>query len=343
MCGKDGGGFRTGSGQSPCERSLRNRAEPDKGDSWMSTTRIVAGLTAAMLLSPHQADATEAVAGHYVTGAFALPKAAVIPPPGLYWNLTTSYYNGSISGDVEVPVAGEVRLGLDATFGGPNYTALWVPQTEMAGGASFQLGLTLPVLYLSAEASAGRRNVEQSQTDFGDISISPKIGWNSGHHFFTAGLNIFAPTGAWEEGALDNIGMNYWTFSPTVAYTYFDPARGLDFSINAGLDFNTENPDTDYHSGTLFHMDAVLIKQFNERFGAGLVGSMLYQIEDDEGGLADRLDGFRGRSYALGPIITYEAGPKENPISIALSWASEFEVKNRFEGDAVYLSISGTF
>lgn len=144
-------------------------------------------------------------------------------------------------------------------------------------------------------------------------------------------------------GTVDNTGMNYWTFSPNVSYTYFDPARGLDFSVNAGIDFNTENPDTDYHSGTMTHLDALVIKHFNERFSAGIFGSVLYQLEDDEGGLADRLDGFKGRSYAIGPIITYEAGPKERPINIALSWAPEFGGKNRPKGNAVYLSVSGSF
>ena len=79
------------------------------------------------------------------------------------------------------------------------------------------------------------------------------------------------------------------------------------------------------------------------RSTAGIFGSVLYQLEDDEGGLADRLDGFKGRSYAIGPIITYEAGPKERPINIALSWAPEFGVKNRPKGNAVYLSVSGSF
>lgn len=309
----------------------------------MSTTRIVAGLTAAALLLPQQADATEAAAGHYIPGVFALPMGAAIPPPGLYWNVSTVYYDGSLEGDVRVPIAGEIRVGLDATIAGPTITGLWVPHSDLANGASFAVGVSIPVQYLEATARLGAREVEQSQTGLGDIAITPKIGWNSGPHFVSAGLNIFAPTGSWNEGALDNTGMNYWTFSPNVSYTYFDAARGLDFSFNAGIDFNTENPDTDYHSGTMAHLDAVLIKHFNERFAAGIVGSVLYQIEDDEGGLADRLDGFKGRSHAIGPIITYEAGPKERPINIALSWASEFDVKNRPEGNAVYLSISGVF
>ncbi|MDH2328332.1 transporter [Cereibacter sp. SYSU M97828] len=309
----------------------------------MHYTKGIAILAAAALLAADQADATEAAAGRYIPGVFALPKGGAIPPPGLYWNITTAYYNGSIGANVSVPVGGEIRAGLEATIAGPTLTALWVPNGQIGDGLSFALGVSVPFQYLSAEASVGMMSTEQSQTALGDIAIAPKIGWKSGTHFFSAGVNIFMPTGSYHVGSLDNTGMNYWTVSPNVSYTYLDVARGLDFSVNAGVDINTENTDTDYQSGTLAHLDAIVIKKINDRFSAGVFGSVLYQLEDDEGGLADQLDGFKGRSYAIGPVVTYEAGPKERPINIAFSWAPEFGTKNRPKGNAVYLSISGTF
>lgn len=306
---------------------------------------LIAALT-LFVFNPSVANyayATEAVAGRYIPGVFAIPLGGVVPPAGVYWNADTTFYHGSLSADVAVPVAGELRAGLKATIIGETFTGLWVPNVEIAPDASLAFSLSVPVEYLDASAFLGRREVSQAQTALGDIALGSKIGWHSGAHFFSLGLNVFAPTGKWEEGALDNIGMNYWTFSPTLAYTHLDTERSLDFSVTAGIDLNTENTDTDYHSGAMAHVDALILKGFTKRFSAGLFGSILYQVEDDSGGLADRLDGFKGRSFAIGPILKYTAGPEDNPISFSLNWAPEFGVKNRPKGNAVYFSIAGKF
>lgn len=308
----------------------------------MPIPRFLAGLAAALALLPDSAGATEAAAGRYIPGLFAFPMGAAIPPPGVYWSASTAYYHGSAGADAAFPVGGEIRAGLEATIIGQTLTGLWVPDVEIAGGA-FAIGLSLPVQYLSATALLGGREERQSQTALGDIALAPRIGWQSGPHFWSLGLNVFAPTGAWEKGVLDNIGMNYWTFSPNLSYTYLDAARGLDVSLNVGIDINTENRDTDYRSGAMAHLDALVLKRIGERFSAGLFASVLEQVQDDKGRIADRLDGFRGRSRAIGPVLTYTAGPKERPVSVAFSWASEFGTENRPRGNALFLTISGSF
>ena len=44
------------------------------------------------------------------------------------------------------------------------------------------------------------------------------------------------------------------------------------------------------------HFDASLTKNLTENFALGVFGGVLWQVQDDEGGLADRLDGFRAGS-----------------------------------------------
>ena len=84
-------------------------------------------------------------------------------------------------------------------------------------------------------------------TGLGDITIVPLLfGWHNDamNTWFSAQLGITAPTGEWTEGSLAFIGLNYWTFSPMVGFTYLVPEHGLDFSAKFGVDINTENPDT---------------------------------------------------------------------------------------------------
>ncbi len=67
---------------------------------------------------------------------------------------------------------------------------------------------------------------------------------------------IYAPTGEYETGRLANPGLNYWTFDPTAGVSYNNDKNGLNAALHLGLSFNTENHDTDYQSGTLFHLEA---------------------------------------------------------------------------------------
>jgi hypothetical protein len=60
---------------------------------------------------------------------------------------------------------------------------------------------------------------------------------------------------------------------------------------------------------------------------------------DDEGPTADRLDGFRGHSLALGPIVTYKTGR----VEFSARWLHEFDVKNRFQGNPISITASVTF
>lgn len=297
----------------------------------------------SITLFPGAAAATEAAMGRYIPGVFAMPDAGVVPPmPGVYWSANTIYYKGDISADIQVPVAGDIVLGLDALIVGETFTGLWVPEVSLGNNTVLGLSLSIPVQYVEVSASLGGAEVTQRQTALGDIMFAPTIGWHSGTTFLSGSLRVYAPTGAWEEGALDNVGMNYWTFSPTVAFTHLDMQHGLDFSFTAGIDINTTNPDTDYHSGTMAHLDASVMKAFNEQFSAGIFGSVLYQLEDDDGA-PPVLDGFKGRSFAIGPMLKYTAGTKENPVNISFSWAPEFSVKNRTQGNGLYLAVSGKF
>lgn len=301
-------------------------------------------LSLAMAGIPGAARATEGALGHYFPGTYVMPLAALMPPPGLYWNSMEVYYSATSSRNLQIPVAGQIRAGLSAVIVGTTFTGLWVPDVDIAPNTSLSFSVSIPVDYVRGRAQFGTREVTEDQVALGDIMFAPTIGWRSGNNFLSASLRVWAPTGAYRNGALDNPGMNYWTFTPTLSYTYFDMKRGLDLSVVAGIDFNTRNPDTDYTSGALAHVDVSLMQYLSKKFAIGVLGAMLYQIEDDKGPLADRFGGFRGRSFAAGPILKYTAGTEKNPVNIALSWAPEFGQKNRIKGgNGVYLSISGKF
>ncbi len=226
------------------------------------------------------ASATESGAGHYITGTYAAPGAGIVPPqPGLYWSNVNLVYDASASNSLQLPVAGNIVTGLRGTFSSFALSAIYVPPVKL-GPFTIAAGITLPGQYMDASASLGSRTRSDTSGGFGDMVITPFIlGWNAGPHFLQTRLDIFAPTGPYKFGSLANIGMNYWTFTPTLAYTYLNPALGLDVSANLGIDFNTTNEKTNYHSGAMLHFDSAVTKSIGTSgLGLGVLFAVLSQI-----------------------------------------------------------------
>jgi hypothetical protein len=68
------------------------------------------------------------------------------------------------------------------------------------------------------------------------------------------------------------------------------------------------------------------------------------QVQDDDSALADRLNGYKGRSFGVGPVLTY--GKKWSGgehVDVSFRYLSEFSVRNRLEGDPWSVSISAGF
>ena len=305
-----------------------------------------ASAVAICALASTKALATEAAFGRYTPGIFAAPGVGYVPPaPGVYWQSSTMYYHGSASKDLQIPVGRSTRLGLKSNYFSQTFTGIWVPELKLDHNLTLAFSVSLPLQHLRASVDVRRFGTSDSDGGLGDIIFGPMLGWrsDSGMTFASASLRIFAPTGNYDPDAIANIGTNYWTFSPNLSFTTVNPENGLEFDVTGGIDFNTRNSATGYTSGALAHVDAAVIQNFNKQFGAGIFGSILYQIADDKGALADRLDGFKGRSFAIGPMLKYTGGSEANPISASISWAPEFGVRNRMKGNAFYLNVAGKF
>lgn len=319
----------------------------------MTVSKSTAWLTAAAAFfvaaaEVRQANATEAVAGRYIPGAFAGPGAGIVPPtPGAaYWAMSNIYYHGEASG--EVPFGkGSVAAGL----GGDTYAAIlagvYVPELHLPGNWTYAVQVAIPLGWMKAQAEVGPFGTDQHVSGLGDIAVTPLLfGWHNDamNTWLSASLTITAPTGEWKEGDLAFIGMNYWTFTPAIGFTYLIPEHGLDLSAKLGVDINTRNPDTDYYSGAMAHLDLSVTKAVTENLSVGAIAGFLDQIEDDRSVFADAHSGFRGSSIAVGPLVKYKAKfGEKTEVDLSLRWAHEVEVENRMKGDAVFFDVSGKF
>jgi len=291
--------------------------------------------------------------------------AGFIPPPGTYVTNLKYLYSGTADGTAAVGVALErvgaitvqanVKVDAQAYYDIP--TVVWVTPRKILGGnlgfsgafpiGSEQVDVDLNVLRplalpppIGTILQAGQRfGIEDRMMGFGDPVLSTVIGWHEGNWHWNVGAMLNVPLGAWERGQLANIGLNRWALDATAAVTWLDPQVGFEVSAAVGFSFNSENPDTNYRTGTEFHVEFALMQHFSKEFAFGLAGYHYQQVTGDSGKGA-RLGAFKGRVTALGPGLNWNFQFNQIPVSTTLKWQKEFDVENRLKGDAALLTVT---
>ena len=300
--------------------------------------------SAALVLAAGSARADEGGTGHYLPGSLASFVDAVPAKPTVIVRANVFYYTGSIG--VDLPIAGLDVANVNATIWGYGLTLAWRPPLELGHGLSYAMSATLPVLSVDVSgqvALAGGGSVARSdsRTALGDLIVQPiMLMYPFSDDFSTnARVGIYAPTGSFEVGRLANTSKNFWTVEPILSFIYFGKHNGIEAAVFGGLDFNSTNQDTDYHSGAAAHVDGTLalhLPLLGGLTGIGGTGFWYRQIEGDSGTGA-KLGPFEGRTMAVGPVASYVVKLGSVPLTAELKWLHEFDTQRRLEGDLVFL------
>lgn len=301
--------------------------------------QLMLALMPLLGLAPATCLATEGALGRPISGSGVSPNIGIVPTePAWIINLNQIHFDGSISGSKPVPVAGQIGAGIDAKL---DFTMVTLMKVWAATAGSWNLASSFTLPYLAADAesqlnfgtfSGGKK---QSANGLFDLYFSPLI---AGYHFsqtehVAVSINVWAPTGDYDPDRLANTGLNNWTFVPQVAYTRILAQAGVQFDAVAALQFYTRNEDTGYRNAPLFTLDVMGRKVWGNGVGAGVVVGTVQQLGDDHGGIADRLDGFRGRDWAAGPILTYDTRLGSSSLSLGLRWIPTLSSEKRLESD----------
>ena len=324
----------------------------------------------ATLVQPGSTRAAESAKGVYLLG-FRSSLAGFVPPPGTYFQSDKIYYQGSASANrqfggavggniINFQFAGVAVASAEAELFLDAFTGTWVSKQQVFGG-SFGLSYTQAVGWIGVDASAGASvtgqlgiggvqvgptlnfaravSVSDDVTSYGDPFLTALIGWHAGNFHWNINAGVNVPVGDWEQGRLSNIGFNRWAFDTGVAVTWLDPKKGLEFTVAPGFTFNAENPNTNYKTGTEFHVEFAAMKSLSKKVTVGVTGYHYQQLTGDSGSGA-RLGDFKGRVTALGPDLKLNLNVRGVPVGVNARWMHEFNVKRRLEGDVGLVSIS---
>jgi hypothetical protein len=324
-----------------------------KTDTMRKIVCAMLPLLAALVILPCAVRAEEGAAGHYGPGSMASFFDAFPPRPGDAAVFTFyTHYEGDASAAVQIPVAGLATFGLDASSDVVTVGAFYRSKLHVLdGGLAF--GAALPFLWVDAQATVsgdlGSVDKMDDASGLGDIAIYPlMLGWvrQGGDLRYDFRLGVFTPTGSYENKKLANLGKNFWTFEPGFMLSYLGRKNGREASVYAGFDFNTKNTETDYQSGATFHVDATVAQHlplFGRAIGLGATGFYYQQISDDDGFGAIALNGFRGRTVGVGPVLSLMRLEEGSSLICELKWLPELDTDNRLEGDFIWFKAAVAF
>jgi len=307
---------------------------------------LALAITACFL--PSAARAEEGGSGHYAPGATADFIDTLPGKPALVIANAFTYYKGDATPPIDF--AGKSVLHADATLYADSLFALYETPLRLFGG-HYAVATVIPYVWLevNGRVSVGplTPKVSDSANGLGDITLYPFIlGWtNASDMKYDVRLGIYAPTGDYEKGKLANPGRNYWTFEPTVSFSWLSSKIGTEVTIFTGFDINTKNEDTDYQSGASFHLDGTVAQHlplFGGFAGVGAEGFVYYQISEDSGSGAT-LGSFEGHTIGVGPVVSYAHKIGKYDFAGEVKWLSEVDVSKRLKGDYLWVKLGIVF
>lgn len=322
---------------------------------------IIIALAGALLAGTgNRAGAEQGGSAHYLPGtAASFIDAFPGKPGGLAVLNYFAYYDASAGASRPLPLGGFLTAGVDATVYADSLAAIYQTPWEVLGGG-WAFGVAVPYVWLEIEGQAQRigpggvpgpvATIRDTANGIGDMTIFPfMLGWTNLAPDLKVDtrLAIYAPTGEYEAGQLANVGKNYWTFEPGIMASWLSSKIGTEVTLYAGMDFNLENRDMDYTSGSSLHFDLTVAQHLpllGGFVGVGANGFYYEQISGDSGADA-RLGDFEGQTIGVGPVISYVRpfnGGKSQLLA-ELKWLPELDVDNRMKGDFIWFKLGFLF
>lgn len=287
--------------------------------------------------------AAEGGSSLYLPGASGNFGVAATPAPGFYVQNDFYYFSGDVGATV---LSGRANIAIDTEVFLDMITATWVPEVKVLGG-QYAAAVFVPFGYaeLNVSATAGPFAVARNfdRFDLADIGIAPLVLlWNFGTLNVGLTESIIFPTGGYSTNRVLNLGRNYFAFDTTVSLGLTIPELSTELAIQPGIMVNTENPKTNYRTGTEFHMDWMANYYVKPTLALGIQGYVYQQIEGDSGSGAV-LGDFKGEAAAVGPALMWVPIIDGKPVKVMAKWMHEFHARRRLKGDWVQIQGSVQF
>lgn len=265
----------------------------------LSLLAASAGSALAQVISPLQG-------GHYAPTTMNIRDYSQ-PPAGLF----VLWYNAFVNSDKFIDRNGNefksirfsqinpalpdiaINLNLDAYATIP--AVYWASPFKVLGGARYLAGASIS--YVNADASlvtergGGLLDSTRTRTatgtvfGWGDLYVAPVgLSWALEKFDVTAFYGFYAPTGRYEKGGPDNIGLGFWTHQ-LQAFGYYYPVEDKSTAIMLGMTFemNGDVKDSNVKPGSRYSVEWGISQYLSKKLDVGIQGGHNWQVGDDSG------------------------------------------------------------
>jgi hypothetical protein len=295
---------------------------------------VAAAVLLACALASPNADAQEVDIGHKLPGTLGL-EAGMVPDPGLYLTSRVLGFRADEAMDRNghaLPVG--LRLGAGALGLGAGFS-LEVPAIATDVGAS--IGISLARVF----GHTDRPQASLDRFGLGDLSIEPiDLGWRLSRVEIVASYGLYVPTGRYEAGGNDGVGLGQWTHEISFGGTiYFDRAKAFYLSALGSYEFNSRKRGIDITRGSTLDVQGGAGAKITSTLDVGLASYALWQVSDDRGAdVPAVLRGARDRTFGLGPEINLRVPSLRSRLTAR--YEHDFAAESRPQGQLLVLSVT---
>jgi len=311
---------------------------------WAAMLSCLAIWAGFIITSAHAAEDGKS----FFIGGLAGPMSGVLPPPGTYIASDTIIASAKAGASEVIPDAGLLTVGLQGDTLAEFLSVIWVAPKQVLGG-NFALGAGMIAGRADAQVNAilssivpiksSSADLDDKVTAFGDPVLIAKLGWHNGPFHWNIGSILNIPVGQYDAGQLVNMGFNRWILDVSTGFTYFDPKNGIEITAAPGVTFNGKNSDTNYRTGTEFHVDVTAMAHLSKQFAIG-VGAYHYEQLTGDSGAGAVLGSFKGQVSGIGPVLSYNFQLGSRPVSTKLRYFEDFSANNRMPAKVFLLSVA---
>jgi hypothetical protein len=273
--------------------------------------------------------------GHYAPGWNGILKAGIMAPdPGFYMQGTTMFFNARKFKDG----SGDTVNDDETDYVLAALALVWRPEFKLFG-ADYQAVVTPAFGNLSGLPVVVDGQPQDAPVGFTDMFFSPiGLGWHWPEFHLIAALGGFTPTGKFNLGSTDNVGLGFWTVMPFALGTYRSE-RGIfkKFPLLATggvfYEIHSNQQGHDFRPGDSFTFEWNVGLELAERTAAGISGFFYRQVTDPSGSDVVPVDKYR--SNGIGLTLSQGIGP----VNLNLRAYRDFDVRNGPQGTLVYFDI----
>ena len=243
-----------------------------------------------------------------------------------------------VPGQGEIPVNAEISGYINSLL-----ISYATPKIPFLGNAQMVFVLspnygTAHIKGALGQFSSGIEIIDGATSGFGDLTVAPLwLSWGWERFELTGGYMFIAPTGRYETGADDSIGIGFWSHIIQANGYYYSADKSTALLLAPTYEFHGKIKDVDVKAGSRFSIEYAISQYLSERLELSLQGGHIWQVGEDSGSDVYWDTSNKDRMSIVGLGLGYWL--KTNKFYSHLKWASSYGERENFEVDIIELQL----